>query len=152
MYFVWQRTADALVPREFAFDATLLRALAPAFFGFQDREEERALLCQLLAALAGDDAFRAGLDTAYDAALAATGLAARRPDGFLGGLPPGADPAWVRQAWRDLEARLRDEAWPERAAEVLTRATGRRAWRNAVGHLAVDPLEWGWEPLASPAG
>ena len=46
-----------------------------------------------------------------------------------------------------VEALLRDEGWPERAAEALTAATGRRAWRNAVGHLAVDPGEWGWAPV-----
>ncbi|MEZ4553652.1 MAG: hypothetical protein R3B59_07060 [Dehalococcoidia bacterium] len=149
MYFVWRRDPEALTPVEFAFDATLLRALSPAFFGFRDDEEERALLCPVLAALAEDTAFRAALDAACDAALAATGLASRRPDGFLGGLPPNADPARVRAAWRDLEARLRDGGWPERAAEALTRVTGRRAWRNAVGHLAVDPLEWGYRPLDS---
>ncbi|MGE0230053.1 MAG: hypothetical protein AB7I38_04730 [Dehalococcoidia bacterium] len=149
MYFVWRRDPEALTPVEFAFDATLLRSLSPAFFGYCDDEEERALLCPVLAAVAEDTAFRAKLDAAYDAALAATGLASRRPDGFLGGLPSGSDPAWVRAAWRDLEARLRDGGWPERAAEALTRVTGRRAWRNAVGHLAVDPLEWGCRPLDS---
>lgn len=147
MYFVWRREGEALVPLEFAFDATLLRALSPAFFGYRDDEEERSLLCQVLAALAGEEAFVAARDVAFDAALAETGLASRRADGFLGGLPPNADPAWVRGAWRAFEARLRDEGWPERAAEALRAATGRRAWRNAVGHLAVDPGEWGWAPV-----
>lgn len=151
MYFVWRRELDALTPVEFAFDATLLRALSPAFFGYRDDEEERSLLCPVLAAFAGDAGFRAELDRAYDAALDATGLASRGADGYLGGLPPNADPWWVRSAWRALEVRLREEGWPERAAEALTRATGRRAWQNAVGHVAVDPGEWGWPAVRAAA-
>lgn len=149
MYFTWRREAEVLVPLEFAVDPVVLRALLPiSWHGFHDDDEEHSLRNAVIGTLwSSDAAFRAAFDTNLDALLAELGFYARRPDGFLSGPPTGASSASIWDAWRTIESRLASEGWIDRAAEVLQRATGKRAWRNCIGHLAVDPTEWGWEPV-----
>lgn len=67
---------------------------------------------------------------------------ARGPDGVLG-MAMGESPAEFHAALRTIDERLDTGGWVDRAAEVL-RGAGKRAWRNSTGHLAVDPVQWGW--------
>jgi SAM-dependent methyltransferase len=148
-YGVWQREGDRLIPREFAISADSLRPLLGVpWYTFQDGEEEATLRAELLGALwSQDHAFRDDFDRAVDAAAVPLGFA-RRPDGHLGGRQVTLGPAEYRTALVTLDETLMAGGWVERAAEVVQRATGKRAWRNSIGHLAVDPLEWGWGPVA----
>jgi len=150
-YFTWQRDPGrgTLRPVEYAIDPMVLReVLSICWYTLRDDEEYVSFMCAVLSELWGaDPALRAAFDTALDSALSDLRLDARRSDGFLGGPPLGASVEELAQGYRDLESRLIAEGWVERAAEVLHSATGKRAWRNAIGHLAVDPTEWGWEPV-----
>lgn len=148
-YSVWQRGERQLVPREFALGPSELRSSqAISWWTLYENDTEMELRTSVLGALWSlDDAFRSAFDDAFDALLAQFDFGARRPDGFLGAPTPGLTVAASRERWAAIESRLVADGWVDRAAEALTRSTGKRAWRNAIGHLAVDPVEWGWDPI-----
>jgi hypothetical protein len=147
-YFLWRREENQLTPREYAISAGEMRSLVTtSWYTTYEDDEEMRQQTSLLAALWSDTIFRAEFDTALDAILANLDFAARRPDGFLGGLRPGVTPEETIEALTEIEARLDAGGWITRAAHVITRNTGKRAWRNSVGHLAVDPQEWGWKSV-----
>lgn len=152
MYFTWQRQGHELIPVEFAIEGGILRAASfGPYYGIQDDDEEQALWTAMLGALWAPDAdanFRPAFDSYFDSLLSELGLSERRDDGFLGGIPSDLTGVRLWDAWHSLDARIDADGWIARAAEVLQWATGKRAWRNCIGHLAVDPTEWGWEPAS----
>lgn len=146
-YFVWRREQSALVPREFALSLDGLRSMLPIdWYSLHDSDREGRTRADVLGALwSADPQFRHAFDRALDAILAEADFHARGPDGVLG-MAMGKSPAEFRDALHIIDERLNAGGWAERAAAVLRR-TGKDAWQNAAGHLAVDPLQWGWTPV-----
>lgn len=148
LYVLWQRDGDTLVPREFALSLDHLRPTSAAVWWtmYEDDDEARTRAAVLHALWEGNDTFRAEFDAALDGILAALDYQSRRPDGFLGAMPVGWSPEQLTAVRIAINDQLDAGGWAERAAEAL-RKRGYHAWRNAVGDLSVDPLEWGWDPL-----
>jgi hypothetical protein len=148
--FIWQRDGEALVPREFALSPDNLRptlGVLPWAAIHEDDREAPTRAAVIGAIWDGNEGFRREFDEALDHILADLSYQARRPDGFLGAMPIGWTATQLTATRKAVNDRLDAEGWTERAAEQL-REKGYHAWRNTVGDLAIDPLEWGWEPTA----
>jgi SAM-dependent methyltransferase len=145
-YFVWRREGARLVPKEFAISPSNLRPVADLpFVSWAEDSDEWSLACALLTPIwTSDTRFRADFDAAHDALLIELDYCRRRLDGFLGPPPESQTPQKAQAALAELDDRIDRDGWVQRAAEVFRRSTGKNAWRNSIGHLAVDPLEWGW--------
>lgn len=152
-YSAWQRVGDRLLPREFAASADNFRPVGGTpWYTMQPGEDEATLKSQVICALWDSDAaFRVAFDGASDRVLDELGMP-RLADGRRGTVPESFSADQRRAFFVDYDRALIEGGWVDRAAEVLTPATGKRAWRNSVGHLAVDPLEWGWKPVELEEG
>ena len=139
-YTVHRVEHGALVAREFAFSIENLRPLElVTVFTLHDRDHDLTLLSSALAVLRGDEQFRRDVDRRIDEVQAEIGFCARKPNGYLGGIQPGADPALLGTATQSIGLALEREGYPERAAGLLE-SRGFRAWVNCVGHVAFDPI------------
>jgi len=138
-YSVYRRENGNLVPREFAFSLDNLRppAVMP-WFCLHDEEKETFVLARLLGVLRADERFRLDYDSRVDELLAEKRIWIRREDGFLDAPPEQLPfPEWL-PAYTDMQNKLEQEGFTDRAVSVLERA-GYHAWINPVGHVAVDP-------------
>ena len=140
-YSVYRKEHDTLVRKEFAFSLDNLRPpTVVTFFCLHDQEKETFELAKLLGVLNSDQEFRAAYDLRLDELLAEKHILVRQPDGFLALPPDPLDPmAWMT-ARVEVHRHLAEEGFVDRAVSVLKRA-GYHAWKNPVGHVAVDPTD-----------
>jgi hypothetical protein len=138
-YFVFRRRAGRLQAVEFALSLDNLRPLAVAMvFTLHDDDPETRALSRVVGLLRADEIFRAPFDAAIDRLLARERLFERQGDGYVSDLLDERAPAEREAAFEAVERALVAEGFVERAVAALERV-GLRAWRNPVGHLAVDP-------------
>jgi hypothetical protein len=138
-YSVYRKEQDALVRKEFAFSLDCVRppTVIP-FFCLHDQEKETFELAELVGVLQSDDEFRTAYDFRLDELLAEKKILIRQPDGFLLPPPDPLDPTMWMIAHEALHTQLAEEGFADRAVSVLQRA-GYHAWKNSVGHIAVEP-------------
>jgi hypothetical protein len=108
------------------------------FFCLHDQEKETFELAELVGVLQSDDAFRSAYDSRLDELLAEKKILVRQPDGFLMPPPDPLDPTLWMIAHEALHRQVAEEGFVDRAVTVLQRA-GYHAWKNPVGHIAVEP-------------
>lgn len=138
-YFVSRRRSGRLQTVEFALSLDNLRPLAVAtIFALHDDDPETAALSRVVGLLRADEAFRARFDAAMDRLLEREGLFRRLGDGYVSDLLEERPPSEREAAFEAVERALVADGLVEGAVEALARA-GVRAWRNPVGHLAVEP-------------
>jgi hypothetical protein len=138
-YSVYRKEHDTLVRKEFAFSLDNLRppTVLPLFC-LHDQEKETFELAKLLGVLNSDEKFRRDYNFRLDELLAEKKIWVRQPNGFLGPPPEPIDAAaWTVQHLA-LHGQLAEEGFVDRAVTVLKRG-GYRAWKNPVGHVAVEP-------------
>ena len=145
-YRVYRKEGGRLVPKEFALSIDNLRPLGLVqVFALHDDDEEAPALARVIGALRADESFRADYDAAIDRLFEQHGLVTRQADGYIGDPNPDLPPAERERAAEAIERALDEAGFVDRAAELL-RDLGLRAWRNPVGHLAIDPAVLGGEP------
>jgi SAM-dependent methyltransferase len=138
-YSVYRKEHGSLVPKEFAFSLDNLRPPAVVtWFCLHNDEKETFVLAKLLGALRADEAFRHAYDSRVDELLAEARILVRQEDGFLAAPPDQLPVSDWQTVYIDMQNKLRQEGYTDRAVSVLKRA-GYHAWVNPVGHVAVDP-------------
>ena len=140
-YTVHQKHDGAMVPREFAFGVENTRPLELVTWYrlFEDDRNCQALLhCVRL--LRRDREFMEAFDSAMDTLQARNGFCPRGEDGYLEGVDPNMPTEHLQNGFRAMVDELDTLGFAEMAAESLRRS-GLHAWRNAVGHVAVDPMQ-----------
>jgi hypothetical protein len=138
-YSVYRKEHDTLVRKEFAFSLDNLRppTILPLFC-LHDQEKETFELAKLLGVLNSDEKFRKDYNLRLDELLAEKKIWVRQPNGFLGPPPEPIDPAAWTLEHLALHSQLAEEGFVDRAVIVLKRG-GYHAWKNPVGHVAVEP-------------
>ena len=138
-YSVYRKEHGNLVPKEFAFSLDNLRppAVMP-WFCLHNDEKETFVLAKLLGVLRADEPFRLDYDSRVDELLAENRMLVRQEDGFLAAAPDQLPVSEWQPVYLEMQNRLLQEGFVERAVSVLKRA-GYHAWINPVGHVAVDP-------------
>jgi len=138
-YSVYRKEHETLVRKEFAFSLDNLRppSVMP-FFCLHDQEKETFELAKLLGVLHSDEEFRDDYHLRLDELLAEKKIWIRQPNGFLGAPSDQLPPATWMQEYVALHRQLAEEGFVDRAVSLLKRA-GYHAWKNPVGHLAVEP-------------
>jgi hypothetical protein len=138
-YSVYRKAHDTLVRKEFAFSLDNLRppTILPLFC-LHDQEKETFELAKLVGVLRSDEQFRADYDSRFDQLLAEKKIWVRQPDGFLGPPPEQLNPAAWTVEHVAAHRQLAEEGFVDRAVSVLKRG-GYHAWKNPVGHVAVEP-------------
>jgi hypothetical protein len=138
-YSVYRKEHDSLVRKEFAFSLDNVRppTILPLFC-LHDQEKETFELAKLVGVLHSDDQFRCDYHLRLDQLLAEKKIWVRTPDGFLGPPPEQLNPATWMVEHVAIHSQLAEEGFVDRAVSVLKRA-GYHAWKNPVGHVAVEP-------------
>jgi hypothetical protein len=138
-YVVYRKENDALVEKEFAFSPDCVRPLSlMPWFALHDDNTMNLRLAGLIRRLRSDAEFSAALDARLDEILKESGTLIRNPDGCLASPQNPAPMEKISRVLSTLSAQLDHEGFTERAAEALGRQS-LLAWRNHVGHIAVDP-------------
>jgi hypothetical protein len=142
-YTVYQKAAQGLRPREFAFSPNNLRPLGTGpWVTLQETDLEAELLADLTRILRADENFWGTFNHRVDALQEHFGICGRGKDGFpcfSADEKASLSPAAMKNTallWRQMEA----EGHTERAVRALCRA-GYLAWKNPVGDIAVLPPE-----------
>ncbi|ONI75091.1 hypothetical protein ALI144C_40760 [Actinosynnema sp. ALI-1.44] len=140
-YTVYRKEDDRLVPKEFAFSIDNVRPidLAP-WYGLHDDNLENLSNAHAVGTVRADTPFLRRFDSRMDALLTQLNMCPRDSDGYLGHAPadmPAEDRARCSSI---LAAHLDDEGFVAEAVDVLRRS-GRHAWRNHVGHVAMRPVK-----------
>jgi hypothetical protein len=138
-YSVYQQRDGHLEPCEFAFSIDNLRpvALAP-WYALHDDNFENLCNAEAVGIIRSDENFRRRFDERLDALLARSGVCHRGADGCLGGADPNLTPADIEERGAALIEQLEREGFVDDVVTVLRHA-GRNAWRNAAGHIAMQP-------------
>ncbi len=138
-YGVYRKEDGRLVEKEFAVSAENIRpiGLLP-WFSLHDESATNLRLARLIRRIRSDSGFCASFDQKMDELLKQSGLLIRDADGCLTSPPEPVPFEEMSQIMGTLGGQLDREGLSAAAAEVLGRQ-GIRAWRNAVGHLSVDP-------------
>jgi hypothetical protein len=138
-YSVHQAENGTMVPREFAFSIENVRPLElVSLFTLHDDDHDIALMSTLVGLLRTDDTFRREIDQRMDELQAEIGFCPRKPNGYLGPMPQGADSSVLETASEVIGSALEKDGFNERAANLLEEH-GYRSWVNCVGHVAIDP-------------
>jgi SAM-dependent methyltransferase len=139
-YTVYRKETSGLVAREFAFSVENLRPieLSP-WYALHDDDQDTLANAHAVGAVRADTEFCQRFDDRLDALLAELRVCPRKADGYLGRPAPDVSAEDTALASSVLAARLVAEGFADAAAEVLCRA-GRTAWRNHVGHVAMEPV------------
>ena len=141
-YIVYRKENDSLVEKEFAFAPDCIRPLSlMPWFALEDDNIMNLRLAGLTRRLRADAEFSDALDARMDAILKESGTLTRNADGCLASPPVPAPMEKISQVLSALSGQLDHEGFTERAAQALRRQ-GLRAWRNHVGHIAVDPADF----------
>ena len=142
-YAVYKKEGTGIRPCEFAFSPDNLRPLGIGpWLTLQDADEEAELLADLTGAIRADRGFWTAFDRYVDQLRTEHGICRRGDDGFQhfakGALTalPDAIVENTAAIWQQLEA----EGFTDGAVEALNRA-GYKAWKNAVGDIAVRSEE-----------
>jgi hypothetical protein len=138
-YSVYRKEQDSLVRKEFAFSLDNVRppTVLPLFC-LHDQEKETFELAALLGVLNSDETFRRDYHSRLDELLAEKKMWVRQPDGFLGLPPVQLDPVeWMTEIIA-VHKQMAEEGFVDQAVAVL-KSAGYHAWKNPVGHVAVDP-------------
>ncbi|MGH3822659.1 MAG: hypothetical protein ACRDRA_07430 [Pseudonocardiaceae bacterium] len=140
-YTVYQDCGGSLESREFAFSIDNLRpiALAP-WYALHDDNLENLCNAEAVGIIRSDESFRRRFDDRLDVLLAQAGICHRRPDGCLGSADENLTPAEIEERGAALIDQLDREGFVDDAVTVLRQA-GRNAWRNAAGHVAMQPVQ-----------
>ncbi len=139
-YTVYQEQDRHLLPREFAFSIDNVRPIAIApWYALHDDDVENLCNAEAVGIIRSDDGFRRRFDERLDALLAQTAICRRGTDGYLGGAGEGVPPVDLEERTASLVEQLDDEGFVDEAVAVLCR-TGRNAWRNSAGHIAMHPV------------
>ncbi len=148
-YTVYQEQGGRLVPREFAFSIDNVRpiTLAP-WYALHDDNLENLCNAEAVGVIRGDNGFRRRFDERLDALLAQAGVCARGADGYLTGAAEETTLDHFEEQSADLIEQLDREGFVDDAITVLRHA-GRDAWRNSVGHVAMQLVQP--HPLAPSA-
>jgi hypothetical protein len=142
-YSVYRREMRVLVPKEFAVSIDCVRPFTVApWFSMHDRAQEALMQARLLGLLRDDEEFRRTYNARYDTLLAEKRLFVRDGDGFLAPAPDQLPQDQWTDAQEDILLSLEREGFAERGAAVL-RKLGLKAWMNCVGHVAIDPVQFG---------
>lgn len=133
-YSVYRKEDGRLVLKEFAFGAEMIRHCA--WFALQDGERETWRLAELLGILRSDKDFLRDYDARLDALLAENNIAVRDESGHLAEPRTPIDPSRAMPVYHEISRKMETE-FADRAVSVLQRA-GLHAWRNPIGHIAVN--------------
>jgi hypothetical protein len=138
-YSVYRNENGNLVPKEFAFSLDNLRppGVMP-WFCLHNEEKETFTLARLIGILRSDESFRLDYDSRVDELLAENRIFVRQEDGFLAAASDQLPISEWMGAYTATQSKLQQEGFTDRAVSVLKRA-GYNAWKNPVGHVAVDP-------------
>lgn len=138
-YRVYRKEDGTLVEKEFAISVDLIRpyGLMP-WFGMHDDNATSLRLARLIRCVRSDSGFCAAFDERMDQLLETNGLLTRNAEGCLAFVPQPLPFEKVSQLLMTLAESLDRDGFTLRAADALRRQ-GIQAWRNDVGHLAVDP-------------
>lgn len=138
-YCVYQKRDGVLVPREFSISVGNIRPLTISpWFAMVDDDKESRSSAILVGTLRASDTFRLRHDRRLDELLAHARLWERDPEGYLAA-PRGQRPPEEWSAARaDVHRRLDEAGIVDEAIRTLNER-GFQAWRNEVGHIAVDP-------------
>ena len=138
-YSVYRNENGNLVPKEFAFSLDNLRppGVMP-WFCLHNEEKETFTLARLIGILRSDESFRLDYDSRVDELLAENRIFVRQEDGFLAAASDQLPISEWLGAYTATQNKLQQEGFTDRAVSVLKRA-GYNAWKNPVGHVAVDP-------------
>lgn len=138
-YAVYRLENGGMAAKEFAFSIDQVRPLElVAWFALHDDDYDTAVLSQLIATIRSDREFTSKFDRRMDELLESTSLCPRGEDGYLGGPPEDAEQNLLETAVETIGTTLVSEGYVERVVAVLQNA-GIDAWRNCVGHVAVNP-------------
>ncbi len=140
-YTVYQEQDRHLLPREFAFSIDNLRPLSSApWYALHDDNLENLCNAEAVGIIRSDEGFRRRFDERLDVLLAQTGICHRGADGYLHDGHEGTPMADLGDRAVALVEQLDREGFVDEAVTVLQRA-GREAWRNSVGHIAMQPVQ-----------
>ncbi len=147
-YSVYRREEEGIAAKEFAFSIENIRPFTTPvpWYSIYDDEYDTGLLAQLVGLLRSHDAFRQDFDTRLDQLLAEHGLFDRDEAGYLRYAREGLDPE-AMELGVEVGEQLDREGYVERAVAILQQS-GYTAWRNCVGHVAIDPTGIEVPPLA----
>ena len=147
-YSVYRREGARIVAKEFAFSVENIRPFTTPvpWYALHDDEYDTGLLAQLVGLLRSHDTFRQDFDTRLDQLLAERGLFDRDEAGYLRYTMAGMTPE-VMELGVEVGEHLDREGYVERAVAVLQQS-GYTAWRNCVGHVAIDPTGIEVPPLS----
>jgi SAM-dependent methyltransferase len=138
-YSVYRNEDGNLVGKEFAFSLDNLRSPSVMpWFCMHEGEKETFLLAKLIGVLRSDEEFCRDYDSRLDDLFAGKRMWIRQQDGFLAAPPDALAASEWTPAFVEIQNKLAQEGFADRAISVLERA-GYRAWINPVGHIAVDP-------------
>ncbi|MBE1470140.1 class I SAM-dependent methyltransferase [Kibdelosporangium phytohabitans] len=139
-YTVYRKENDRLVAKEFAFSIDNVRPidLAP-WYGLHDDNLENLANAHAVGTVRADTPFLRRFDKRMDSLLAQLNMCPRDADGYLGHAPAGMPAEDRARCSSILAAQLDDEGFVSEAVDVLRRS-GRHAWRNHVGHVAMRPV------------
>jgi hypothetical protein len=147
-YTVYQEHNGYLMPREFALSIDNVRPITSApWYALHDGDVENLCNAEAVRIIRSDEDFRHRFDERLDALLAQTGICRRGTDGYLGDAAEDTTLADLDKRNAAVVEQLDREGYVDEAVTVLRR-TGREAWRNAVGHIAMRPVPP--HPLAAP--
>lgn len=139
-YTVYQKQGDQLVAREFALGIGNVRPLGSApWYALYDDNLENLCNAEAVGIIRNDDDFRRRFDERLDELLAHAGLCRRDTGGYLSDANEDLTVAEIDNRIAELVDQLDDDGFVDDAVDVLRRA-GRRAWRNRVGHVAMQPV------------
>jgi hypothetical protein len=138
-YTVSRKENGGLVEKEFAFGLDNVRpGSGLPWFTLHDNDRETWRLATAVGTIRADEAYRREFGASLDRLYEARGVMVRTADGYLGS---GASQMTIED-WpamhKGIYKALDEQGFLDRAISLLNDA-GLRAWRNEIGHIAVDP-------------
>ncbi|MCE7011061.1 hypothetical protein LWC34_50900 [Kibdelosporangium philippinense] len=139
-YTVYRKEQCGLIAKEFAFSIDNIRPieLAP-WYGLHDDYLENLANAHAVGTIREDTPFRRRFDKRLDMLLAKLNMCPRDANGYLGHAPDEMPAEERSRCSSVLASQLDDEGFVAEAVDVLRRS-GRHAWRNHVGHIAMRPV------------
>ena len=138
-YTVYEKDANGLLPREFAFSLDNLGDIAVMpYFTIHEADEEAMLLADLFRTIRSDRSFWSGFCDRLDGILEKRGGCRRRSDGFLEIVK---EPATTKEYLKNnllLWKQMAEAGYADMVVDVLIKA-GYKVWKNSVGDIAMQP-------------
>jgi SAM-dependent methyltransferase len=138
-YTVYRKENGTLVEKEFAFSADNIRPLGlMTWFTIRESDLTSLRLARLICCIRSNAEFCTAFDARVDEVLRENGIMHRDADGCLAWMSAQLNFELMMRISPTVAEAINREGFALRAVEVL-RGLGIRAWRNEVGHVAVDP-------------